>query len=104
MGIIVQFSVQKGHAIMTCDQVDKLLFPCVRYITHDVEPGPACCNGVRTIKGLAQNTLDKRQVCSCVKEAANRYSNLKDDAAQALVKKCGVEIDVPVSRHINCDV
>lgn len=100
---ILQFMVLPGQA-MTCDQVDSLLSPCIRYLTHDVEPGPACCNGVRSVKDLAQNTMDKRQVCSCLKEDANRYSNLKDDAARALPKKCGVQIDIPVSRNINCNV
>lgn len=102
----VLIMVQAGRAMsrLTCGQVDTLLAPCIPYLTHGGEPGPECCNGVRSTKALAQNREDKRQVCICVKEAANRYANLEDDAVQALPVKCGVDVDIPVSRKINCDV
>ncbi|KAJ8534749.1 hypothetical protein K7X08_016477 [Anisodus acutangulus] len=99
---MVQLIAEPAQAI-TCGQVDAALASCVPYLTQGGEPGAACCSGVKSLKGMAATTDERRTACNCVKAAANRYSNLKDDAAQALSSKCGVTMDVPVSRTINCD-
>ncbi|KAK4411182.1 Non-specific lipid-transfer protein 1 [Sesamum angolense] len=92
---IVLFIVQPGQAV-TCGQVDAALVPCISYLTgHGDSPSPACCAGVKAVKGMAQTTADKRASCACVKAAANRYANLKDDAAQSLPTKCNVQMDIP---------
>ncbi|KAF3657884.1 hypothetical protein CQW23_01151 [Capsicum baccatum] len=88
---------------ITCGQVDANLAPCVSFLTQGGEPSAACCSGVKTLSGLAQSTDERRTACNCLKAAANRYANLKDDAAQALPGKCGVALNVPISRTINCD-
>ncbi|MCE3215713.1 hypothetical protein HAX54_003260 [Datura stramonium] len=51
------------------------------------DPKAACCSGVKSLSGMAQSTDERRTACNCLKAAANRYSNLKDDAAQALPGK-----------------
>ncbi|KAK4414592.1 Non-specific lipid-transfer protein 1 [Sesamum alatum] len=100
---IVLLTVQPGQAV-TCGQVDAALVPCVSYLTgHGDSPSPACCAGVKAVKGMAQTTADKRASCACVKAAANRYADLKDSAAQSLPTKCGVQMDIPVSRTVDCD-
>ncbi|GFQ08646.1 non-specific lipid-transfer protein a [Phtheirospermum japonicum] len=71
--------------------------PCVGYLEGGAGPSPACCSGVKAVKGLAQTTADKRTCCGCVKAAANRYTDLKDEAAQSLPAKCGVQLDIPIS-------
>ncbi|KAK6119357.1 hypothetical protein DH2020_046898 [Rehmannia glutinosa] len=100
IAIIAIFSlvVQPGQAV-TCGQVDAALVPCINYLTgHEASPSPPCCAGVKAVKGMAQTTADKRACCGCVKAAANRYADLKDAAAQSLPTKCGVQLDIPVSR------
>ncbi|KAK4379471.1 hypothetical protein RND71_001333 [Anisodus tanguticus] len=92
-----------GQEAFTCGQVDAALAPCVPFLTQGGEPGASCCSGVKTLKGMAQTTDERRTACNCVKAAANRYANLKDDAAQALPGKCGVALDIPISRTTNCD-
>ncbi|KAI3444793.1 hypothetical protein Pfo_001458, partial [Paulownia fortunei] len=101
---IVSLVVHQGQAV-TCGQVDAALVPCISYLTGGGgdNPSPACCAGVKTVKGLAQTTADKRACCSCVKAAANRYADLKDEAAQSHPTKCGVQMDIPVSRSVDCD-
>ncbi|OIT08061.1 PREDICTED: non-specific lipid-transfer protein A-like [Nicotiana attenuata] len=101
--VMIQLMVEPGQAL-TCGQVDASLAPCIPYLTQGGEPGTACCNGVKALKVMAQSIVDRRTACNCVKAAANRYANLKDDAAQALPSKCGVTMDIPVSRTINCDI
>lgn len=100
---IFQLVVQPGQAV-TCGQVDASLVPCISYLTgHDDSPSPACCAGVKAVKGMVQTTADKRAACSCVKAAAERYADLKDAAAQYLPTKCGVQLDIPISRTVDCD-
>ncbi|XP_011089520.1 non-specific lipid-transfer protein A-like [Sesamum indicum] len=95
--------VKPGQAV-TCGQVDAALVPCISYLTGQGDsPSPACCAGVKAVKGMAQTTADKRACCSCVKAAANMYANLKDAAAQSLPTKCGVQLDIPISRSVDCD-
>ncbi|KAI8027277.1 hypothetical protein LOK49_LG02G00824 [Camellia lanceoleosa] len=98
-----QLMVQPGRAI-SCGQVDGYLAPCVPYlIGGSGSPAPTCCEWVKNIKGMASTTAEKQAACNCVKQAANSYSNLKDDAAQSLTTECSVQMDIPVSRTINCD-
>ncbi|XAR63258.1 hypothetical protein NMG60_11023136 [Bertholletia excelsa] len=39
-----------------------------------------------------------RAAYNYITQAATRYSNLKDDAAQPLPAKCGFPMDIPVSK------
>ncbi|XP_009788622.1 non-specific lipid-transfer protein 1-like [Nicotiana tabacum] len=100
---MIQLMVEPGLAL-TCGQVDASLASCIPYLTQGGDPNAACCIGVTALKGMAQNTADKRAACNCVKAAANRYANLKEDAAQALPTKCGVTLDITVSKSVNCDL
>ncbi|KAM3266145.1 non-specific lipid-transfer protein 1 [Capsicum annuum] len=99
---VVQLAMVARGAV-TCGQVDANLAPCVPFLTQGGEPGAACCSGVKTLNSLAKSTDERRTTCNCAKAAANRYPNLKDDAAQSLPSKCGVTLNVPISRTINCD-
>ncbi|GER49375.1 non-specific lipid-transfer protein [Striga asiatica] len=100
IAILAVFSlvVQPGWAV-TCGQVDSALAPCIGYLIGTVgSPSQPCCAGVRAVKAMAKTTADKRTSCNCVKAAASRYTNLKDSAAQTLPTKCGVQLDIVVSR------
>ncbi|KAG8391535.1 hypothetical protein BUALT_Bualt01G0197800 [Buddleja alternifolia] len=101
---IISMVVQPGQAV-SCGQVDAELIPCVSYLTGrgGDSPSPGCCAAVKTVKGMAQSTPDKRALCSCLKAAANNYADLKDAAAQSLPAKCSVQMDVPISRSVDCD-
>ncbi|XP_028113695.1 non-specific lipid-transfer protein A-like [Camellia sinensis] len=101
---MILLMVEPSRAI-SCGQVDGYLAPCVPYlIGGSGSPAPTCCGGVKNIKGMASTTADNRAACNCVKQAADRCSNLKDDAAQPLAAKCSVQMDIPVSRTTNCDI
>lgn len=102
LSMVQQLMAEPTRAI-TCGQVDACLVPCMSYLVEGGTPQPACCDGVKNLKGMASNIADKRAACNCVKEAASRYSNIKDDAAQALPAKCGVQLDIPISKTTNCD-
>ncbi|KAK6943612.1 Bifunctional inhibitor/plant lipid transfer protein/seed storage helical domain [Dillenia turbinata] len=99
---MVMFMVRPGEAL-TCAQVDTALAPCIPFLTGSAPaPESGCCDGVKSIKSMVASPADKQAACNCVKEAANRYTNIKDDAASALPSKCGVDIGVPISRSVDC--
>ncbi|XP_050203799.1 non-specific lipid-transfer protein A-like [Mercurialis annua] len=98
---ILQF-VMPGEAV-DCGQVNSSLATCLPFLTGiDASPSTACCAGVEKLKSLATTTVDKRAACECVKAAAARYPNIKGDAASSLPKKCGVDLNIPISKTTNC--
>ncbi|OVA11577.1 Plant lipid transfer protein/Par allergen [Macleaya cordata] len=100
---MVQFMVEPGSAI-TCADVDRNLVQCTSYLTGSVaQPAPGCCAGVTSLKGMAITTPDKRFACNCIKEAAARYQNIKDEAVSSLPSKCGVQISFPISKNFDCN-
>ncbi|PON74058.1 Lipid transfer protein/Par allergen [Parasponia andersonii] len=101
---VVSFMAMPGQAI-TCQQVDVALSSCVSYLTGNAgEPSPACCNGVSSIKENTPTKLDRQTACQCVKDAAAKISSLKDDVAQQLPAKCKVQINVPISKTVDCNL
>lgn len=102
--LIIILMVQHGEGIINCSEVEYSLSPCISYLTQDVQPYPACCNGVRNIKGMAPTPTDQKSLCICLMNAAKRYSNLKEDALQNLPHKCGIKRDFPISSTFNCQL
>ncbi|KAI3938107.1 hypothetical protein MKW98_018663 [Papaver atlanticum] len=95
--------VEPSQATFTCTDVDKCLVQCMPYLVGTATvPASACCDGVKQIKGMAITVEDKRQACGCVKDAANKYQNIKEDAASGLPTKCGVPLSYPISKNIDC--
>lgn len=101
--IAIVAMAEHGQAAIDCKTVDSALAPCIPYLTGGTAPTKSCCSGVSSIKDMSTTPQDKRDACNCVKTAANRYPNLKDEVAQALPDKCGVKLDIPISRTTNCD-
>ncbi|OIW00904.1 hypothetical protein TanjilG_19845 [Lupinus angustifolius] len=60
-----------------------------------------CCNGIKNLNGMAQNTPDQQSVCNCIKIAVNEsgftYSSFNLDLAASLPKKCGVNVPYQIS-------
>ncbi|PON89651.1 Lipid transfer protein/Par allergen [Trema orientale] len=103
LAMAVFFMAKPGQAI-TCQQVDVALSSCVSYLTGNAgEPSLACCNGVSSIKQNTPTKTDRQTACQCVKDAATKISSLKDDAAQQLPAKCKVQINVPISKTVDCN-
>ncbi|KAK1305253.1 hypothetical protein QJS10_CPB11g01796 [Acorus calamus] len=94
--------VQAQQAV-SCSTVDSAIAPCAQYLTGQENAPPAgCCSGLRSIHQAATNTQARRDTCSCLKQIASRYSNLKDDAARALPGQCNVPVPIPISRDVDC--
>ncbi|KAF5446135.1 hypothetical protein F2P56_031787 [Juglans regia] len=95
---MIQFMTRPSEAI-TFGQVESSLAPCPAYLIAGGDPSTECRKGVETIKASCPNTAEKREACECVKQAAIRLPNLKDDlAVDHLPNKCKVQMDIPISR------
>ncbi|KAI3962934.1 hypothetical protein MKW92_006191 [Papaver armeniacum] len=75
---------------------------CHTWSALQLWPAPGCCAGVKQIKAMTTTTEDRRQACGCVKDAANKYRNIKEDAASGLPAKCDAPLDYPISKNIDC--
>ncbi|XP_011031956.1 PREDICTED: non-specific lipid-transfer protein A-like [Populus euphratica] len=100
---MVQFMVNPGEAI-TCGDVNSDLAACVSYLTGKGGdfPPPECCAGGIKLKESAVSIADKQAACECVKAAAARIPDIKDEAASSLPAKCKVQADFPISKNFNC--
>ncbi|XP_050204008.1 non-specific lipid-transfer protein A [Mercurialis annua] len=99
---IVQLMVTQGEGL-DCGQVNSSLATCIPFLTgSEASPSASCCGGIKNLKKLAPTTADRRAACECIKTAASHYPTIKDDAASSLPKKCGVDINIPISKSTNC--
>ncbi|CAN6575989.1 unnamed protein product [Malus baccata var. baccata] len=94
-------AVSVVHAI-TCGQVTSNLGPCINYVKRGGAVPPACCNGIRTINGLARTTADRQTTCNCLKNLAGSISGVNPNNAAALPGKCGVNVPFKISTSTNC--
>nr|AAR22488.1 allergen Mal d 3 [Malus domestica]APG29331.1 lipid transfer protein [Malus domestica] len=94
-------AVSVAHAI-TCGQVTSSLAPCIGYVRSGGAVPPACCNGIRTINGLARTTADRQTACNCLKNLAGSISGVNPNNAAGLPGKCGVNVPYKISTSTNC--
>ncbi|KAJ9188530.1 hypothetical protein P3X46_003881 [Hevea brasiliensis] len=99
---LVLFMVMPGEAV-DCGQVSSCLASCIPFLTGgEASPSSPCCTGIKNLEALAPTTADRRAACERVKTAAALYPNIKEDAASSLPKKCGVELNIPISKTTDC--
>ncbi|CAI9116892.1 OLC1v1018173C1 [Oldenlandia corymbosa var. corymbosa] len=98
---VVQMMSEPAQAV-TCPEVAGHLAPCVNYLTAGGKPGRECCQGVEDLIASVKTQADKRAACNCVKAAATTLP-VRDEAAQALPSQCGVTLDIPISKNVNCE-
>ncbi|KAJ4729619.1 Non-specific lipid-transfer protein [Melia azedarach] len=101
MMVVALFTVDQGQAI-TCGQVDSYMAPCLEFLRGGASPSPGCCTGVQNLRASTPTQGDRRAACECLKQAASHYTGIKPEKASQLPKACGVEIDVPISKDVDC--
>ncbi|XP_010523199.2 PREDICTED: non-specific lipid-transfer protein A-like [Tarenaya hassleriana] len=99
--MVQSFLVQ---AAVNCGEVDRSLVPCIIYLQNGGSPSASCCGGVKHIEAITPTTTDRQDACECLKQAAQNYPNLKEEAASTLPAKCGVSFNIPISKATNCKV
>ncbi|GMN27233.1 hypothetical protein TIFTF001_001558 [Ficus carica] len=104
VAVTTVFMAEPGQAAITCSQVDMALRPCLEYLRGTVtQPPTECCSGVATIKQDTPTKADRQIACQCVKRAADALTGLNEDAAKNLPTKCEIQINVPISKNVDCN-
>lgn len=98
---MAQLMVKPSEAI-DCGTVVSSLTSCVPYISGQSQDVSSCCQGVKNLMSQAPAKEDRQAVCECAKAAAANFPNLKPDAAASIPQKCGVSMNVPISRNVDC--
>ncbi|KAI4383478.1 hypothetical protein MLD38_009312 [Melastoma candidum] len=90
-----------GSAVQ-CSDVLKYLRPCVQYLKNGSGMPPSdCCAGATSLSNAATSSDDKKTVCNCIKNAAQKI-NPQAQLAQSLAQNCGITLPVPVSPNVDC--
>ncbi|KAK3000005.1 hypothetical protein RJ639_022906, partial [Escallonia herrerae] len=71
-----------------CNDLAPAVVQCAPYALGNVaQPSAGCCNELQRVKGMASTTADRRQMCSCLKQYAPRFPNVKEAALAALPQR-----------------
>ncbi|CAL0306273.1 unnamed protein product [Lupinus luteus] len=93
-----------AHATITCGQVVSGIVPCLTYLQSGgaVRLVPVtCCDEVKGLVALAQNTAVKQTTCNCLKSTAASIQFNAENAA-SLPGKCGVNLAYKINTSTNC--
>nr|ADR66945.1 non-specific lipid transfer protein [Prunus armeniaca] len=99
--MVVSVPIAQAQAI-TCGQVVSTLAPCINYVKSGGAVPPACCNGIRTLNGLAKTTADRQAACNRLKQLSGSIPGVNPNNAAALPGKCGVNVPYKISISTNC--
>ncbi|PRQ42715.1 putative plant lipid transfer protein/Par allergen [Rosa chinensis] len=100
MCIVVAVPVAQA---ITCGQVTQSLAACINYVKTGGSVPPACCNGIRSLNSQAKTTADRKQTCTCLKNAAGSIPGVNPNLASGLPGKCGVSVPYKISTSTNCN-
>ncbi|RCV30194.1 hypothetical protein SETIT_6G074400v2 [Setaria italica] len=101
--LVVTMAARPAEGAVTCAEVDSNLRPCVGYVTgKEAAPPAECCAGVKRIRALPSGTVERRQACECVKQAAAKFPGLNADAIRDLPARCGSPLPFPLTLNFDC--
>ncbi|KAI8557225.1 hypothetical protein RHMOL_Rhmol05G0320000 [Rhododendron molle] len=87
---------------LTCGKVQGSLLSCLGYLRRGGPVSAPCCNGVRSLNGLARTTPDRQVACRCLQKAAVSFSGINPGFAQSLPSKCNVYIPYKIGPSTDC--
>ncbi|XP_027337281.1 non-specific lipid-transfer protein 1-like [Abrus precatorius] len=92
------------HADITCLKVENTVIPCSEYVTGNggVVPQP-CCTAVRTLNDEAKTTLDRQDICWCIRNVAQNLRGLNLSTFAALPANCGIHLPFKLSPSTDCN-
>ncbi|XP_071727379.1 non-specific lipid-transfer protein 1-like [Rutidosis leptorrhynchoides] len=96
--------VPNTEAEITCDDFDKHVPPCVKYVRGvDEVPSKECCNKLKESISTLKTRLDNEMACKCMVNAHSQIPDIKPDNARNLPNKCNVNVPFKTGLDTNCD-
>ncbi|OAY49405.1 non-specific lipid-transfer protein A-like [Manihot esculenta] len=100
--MVALLAAMPGEAV-DCRLVDTSLAFCIPFLARGGGfPSPTCCLGVRNLQVLTLTTEDRRAACECIKTVGALIPFINEDSASSLPQKCGVELNIPISKTADC--
>ncbi|TVU15558.1 hypothetical protein EJB05_39084, partial [Eragrostis curvula] len=94
----------RAEAALSCSTVYNTLMPCLPYVQSGGTVPRACCSGMQRLFSGVRNTLDRRALCSCLKDvAAGAAGGPYISRAAGLPGRCGVPLPYKQSPNMNCN-
>ncbi|KAJ9176656.1 hypothetical protein P3X46_011942, partial [Hevea brasiliensis] len=105
-GSVLLFVISSGNTVqgqgITCTQAITTLQPCLPFLLGTApSPVPFCCSGIQTLVREATTTAIRRQLCQCIKTAAESAGVIPGNA-QKLPGLCKVNFPVPTDPNVDC--
>ncbi|KAK9103869.1 hypothetical protein Sjap_021123 [Stephania japonica] len=96
---------ESAAVVIDCNTVIGDLQPCLPYIvkhSKETKPTTACCGDIKALKKIPKTRHERVRVCRCIKKALRKIRNLDPSRAAGLPKACGVAINPPPGRDMDC--
>ncbi|KAJ4770509.1 Non-specific lipid-transfer protein [Rhynchospora pubera] len=94
--VVMTYAMFEPCQALTCQDVTTSLAPCANYLTGKGTATQQCCGGVRKLNGLANNTVNRRFACNCMKDNAGRLKGLRYERINQLPGQCGVGLSFTI--------
>jgi hypothetical protein len=102
--ICLVLCIPLANGALSCGQIQLTIAPCIGYLRSGGPSVPApCCNGVRSVYNQAKSTLDRQNVCRCVKSTVYSLPGINFSALAGVPPKCGVNLPYKIGPSINCN-
>ncbi|XP_068653737.1 non-specific lipid-transfer protein C, cotyledon-specific isoform-like [Aristolochia californica] len=101
---LIFVAAQVSEAAITCPTVANQAFSCVKFVTGKApKPADACCAGLHMLAKSATTTVDRQNICRCLKAAVQNLAGVQDKYLSQVPASCGIKLGFPVSLKTNCD-
>jgi len=104
--ICLVLAIPLANAAISCKDLLETLYPCVEFITSSgiSDPSSPCCDGIKRIHDEATTTIDRQNVCMCLKPVVPILPGLNPDNFDTLPDKCGVNLPFSISPRMDCNM
>lgn len=90
------------EAAVSCGQVTEWLTPCISYAFYGGKVAAECCSGIKSLISASTTTEDRRNACTCIKNAVSAMPGINYDLVAKLPEKCGTTVPYTISPSTDC--
>ncbi|KAF8009675.1 hypothetical protein BT93_J0614 [Corymbia citriodora subsp. variegata] len=102
--LIIMFMSSTPVKSITCQEVLKVVFPCLSFVLGTVPPPPnaECCSGAQTLASMVTTTEDRRILCRCYQSIPPGI-DIKPERVQQIPRDCKVNLSIPTDPNVDCN-
>ncbi|KAI6670024.1 hypothetical protein NL676_004909 [Syzygium grande] len=102
--LVIMFLSSNPVSSLTCQEVLKVVFPCLSFALGTVPPPPSaeCCSGAQTLASMVTTTEDRRTLCHCYQNIPPGIE-IKPERVQEVPQYCKVNVTIPTDPKVDCN-